>query len=274
VSRPALLLLAPLLLAAAPAAERAGERELMVLTVANMAETAGVAARRLDPQVLRAMREVPRHLFVPREARRFAYENRPLPIGRDQTISQPYIVALMTHLLKAGPGDSVLEVGTGSGYQAAILSRLVRRVHTIEIVEPLAAEARARLRDLGYANVEVRSGDGYAGWPERAPFDRIMVTAGSDHIPRPLLDQLRPGGRMVIPLGGKLDTLELTLVEKDASGKIRRRALLPVRFVPLTRFPAAARQSRRIRGSARTGASISSVTAHTIAFAAGRAAPA
>lgn len=237
MTRRSLLLLAPLVLAAAPADERMGERELMVLTLANMAETAGVADRRLDPAVLRAMREVPRHLFVPEEARRFAYENRPLPIGHEQTISQPYIVALMTHLLKPGPSDEVLEVGTGSGYQAAILSRLVRQVHTIEIVEPLAARAAERLRELGYANVEVRSGDGYAGWPERAPFDRIIVTAGADHIPKPLLDQLRPGGRMVIPLGRRPDTLELTLVDKDSKGRVRKRALLPVRFVPLTRLP-------------------------------------
>jgi len=234
VRRLGLLLLAPLLLAAA---ERARERELMVLTVANMAETAGPASRRLDPAVLRAMREVPRHLFVPAEARPLAYQNRPLPIGHGQTISQPYIVALMTHLLKPEPGHEVLEVGTGSGYQAAILSRLVRRVHTIEIVEPLAGRARSLLGELGYANVEVRHGDGYAGWPERAPFDRIIVTAGADHIPGPLLDQLRPGGRMVIPLGGGPDSLELTLVDKDASGRVRKRALLPVRFVPLTRAP-------------------------------------
>jgi protein-L-isoaspartate(D-aspartate) O-methyltransferase len=235
--RPAVLfLVAPLLLGAAPAAERARERELMVLTVANMAETAGPSSRSLDPAVLRAMREVPRHLFVPEEVRRFAYQNRPLPIGHEQTISQPYIVALMTHLLKPAPGDSVLEVGTGSGYQAAILSRLVSRVRTIEIVEPLATQAGARLRDLGYSNVEVRNGDGYAGWPEHAPFDRIIVTAGADHIPRPLIDQLRPGGRMVIPLGRNPGSLELTLVQKDSSGRVRRKALLPVRFVPLTRL--------------------------------------
>jgi protein-L-isoaspartate(D-aspartate) O-methyltransferase len=230
-------LAAALLVVAAPAAERSAERELMVLTVANMAETAGAESRRIDPSVLRAMREVPRHLFVPEEERPFAYENRPLPIGHDQTISQPYIVALMTHLLQLRPGDSVLEVGTGSGYQAAILSKLVRWVHSIEIVEPLAARSARVLSGLGYANVEVRSGDGYAGWPERAPFDRIIVTAGADHIPRPLLDQLRPGGRMVIPLGRKPDTLELTLVEKGPDGKVRKRALLPVRFVPLTRLP-------------------------------------
>jgi len=180
---------------------------------------------------------VPRHLFVPEEARAFAYESRPLPIGHGQTISQPYVVALMTQLLKPGPGDRVLEVGTGSGYQAAILSRLVGRVHSIEIVEPLAARAATRLSALGYDNVEIRSGDGYAGWPERAPFDRIIVTAGANHIPRPLLDQLRPGGRMVIPLGRRPDTLELTLVDKDLKGRVRKRALLPVRFVPLTRTP-------------------------------------
>src|SRR5688500_2159073 len=222
MTRRPLLLLALLLTAAIPAGDRSSERELMVLTLANMAETSGLAeSRRLDPAVLRAMREVPRHLFVPEEARDFAYESRPLPIGHDQTISQPYIVALMTHLLKPGPGDRVLEVGTGSGYQAAILSRLVGRVHSIEIVEPLAARAATRLSELGYDNVEIRSGDGYAGWPERAPFDRIIVTAGANHIPRPLLDQLRPGGRMVIPLGRRPDTLELTLVDKDLKGRVR-----------------------------------------------------
>lgn len=240
----AALLLAPLLLAAAPAAEeRARERELMVLTVANMAETAGLwEARKLDPGVLRAMLEVPRHRFVPEEVSRFAYENRPLPIGQGQTISQPYIVALMTHLLKPRPGDNVLEIGTGSGYQAAVLSRLAGKIHSIDIVEPLAARAAERLRELGFANIEVRSGDGYAGWPERAPFDRIIVTAGADHIPRPLLDQLRPGGRMVIPLGSSPDSLRLTVVDKAADGRIRRRALLPVRFVPLTRARAPGRR--------------------------------
>ncbi|HEX8572340.1 MAG TPA: protein-L-isoaspartate(D-aspartate) O-methyltransferase [Allosphingosinicella sp.] len=235
---PVLLPLAPLLLAASPAPDRSAERELMVLTVANMAETAGLAeARRLDRDVLRALLEIPRHHFVPEGSSRFAYENRPLEIGHGQTISQPYIVALMTHLLEPRPGDSVLEVGTGSGYQAAILSRLARRVHSVEIVEPLAAEAAGRLRRLGFANVEVRLGDGYAGWPERAPFDRILVTAGVDHVPGPLLDQLKPGGRMVIPLGRRPDRLELTVIDKTKQGRIRSRSLLPVRFVPLTRSP-------------------------------------
>jgi protein-L-isoaspartate(D-aspartate) O-methyltransferase len=231
------LLAAAAAAAAAPEADRAPERALMALTVANMAETSGAsAARRLDPRVMFAMREVPRHLFVPAEVAPLAYRNTALPIGRGQTISQPYIVALMTHLLAVEPGHRVLEVGTGSGYQAALLSRLAREVHTIEIVAPLAAEAEDRLQRLGYANVRVRAGDGYRGWPEAAPFDRIMVTAGAREVPRPLLDQLRPGGRLVIPLarrGG--DGEMLTLIEKDPRGRVRSRAILPVRFVPLTR---------------------------------------
>jgi protein-L-isoaspartate(D-aspartate) O-methyltransferase len=231
--------LCPLLLlaAAAPAADRSLERETMVLTVANMAETAGVAeARRLDEPVLAALRKVRRHLFVPEAQQPFAYHNRPLPIGRGQTISQPYIVGLMTHLLKVRSGDRVLEVGTGSGYQAAVLAEIGARVHSIEIVEPLAVEAAQRLVRLGYANVTVRSGDGYAGWPEEAPFDRIIVTAAAPHVPRPLLAQLEPGGRMVIPLarGGRRGD-ELMLVEKDLRGRLRTRAVMPVRFVPLTR---------------------------------------
>ena len=161
---------------------------------------------------------------------------RPLPIGHDQTISQPFIVALMTHLLAPQPGHIVLEVGTGSGYQAAILSRLVRRVYTIEIVPQLAERAAGQLKALGYANVLVRQGDGYAGWPEHAPFDGIVVTAGAERIPAPLLAQLRPGGRMVIPLGPAADQ-QLVLVTKDKEGRTRQEALLPVRFVPFTREP-------------------------------------
>jgi protein-L-isoaspartate(D-aspartate) O-methyltransferase len=234
-------LLALLLLAAAPApAERQSERDLMVLTVKNLAATAGIRpARALDTRVLAAMRDVPRHAFVPEAVRRHAYENRPLPIGHEATISQPYIVALMTDLLDARREHRVLEVGTGSGYQAAILSKLVRTVHSIEIVEPLARRAAADLAALGFANVTVRAGDGYAGWPDQAPFDRIVVTAGADHIPQPLVDQLAPGGRMVIPVGHTPDSLKLTLVTKDASGRIRKRQVLPVNFVPLTRAAAA-----------------------------------
>ncbi len=219
-----------------PAAERARERELMVLTVANMAETSGAAAtRRLDPDVLAALRRVPRHLFVPEEERAYAYRNEPLPIGHGQTISQPFIVGFMTHLLELEPGQRVLEIGTGSGYQAAVLAEMGARVWSIEIVEPLARSAAATLTQLGYAGVTVRAGDGYAGWPEEAPFDRIIVTAAAPHIPQPLVDQLRPGGRMVIPVSRGPEGDELMLVTKDRSARVRTRALLPVRFVPLVR---------------------------------------
>jgi protein-L-isoaspartate(D-aspartate) O-methyltransferase len=228
-----------LLLAAfalAGAADRAAERENMVLTIENLAATAGaMGATSIDPKVLRAMRKVPRHLLVPEEVRSSAYQNTPLPIGYDQTISQPYIVALMTHLLEVEPGHRVLEVGTGSGYQAAVLAELVRQVHTIEIVEPLAERSKRQLAELGYRNVSVRAGDGYLGWPEHAPFDRIIVTAGADHVPKPLVAQLRPGGRMVIPVGRTLNTLDLTVIEKQPNGRLRTRRVLPVAFVPLTR---------------------------------------
>ena len=198
------------------------------------AERPGLPGR-FDPGVKDAIARVPRHLFVPPAQQPHAYENRPLPIGHGQTISQPYIVALMTDLLKPGREDSVLEVGTGSGYQAAVLAELVRAVYTIEIVEPLADEARRRLERLGYRNVEVRTGDGYKGWEERAPFDAIMVTAGADEVPPPLLRQLKPGGRMVIPVGPAWNVQYLMLFEKQADGSIRSRQILPVRFVPFTR---------------------------------------
>lgn len=210
------------------------EREAMIAVVRSTAAAAGVPGRpHISPAVLDALRSVPRHEFVPPSLRDRAYENRPLPIGEEQTISQPYIVALMTDLLEPRPGHVVLEVGTGSGYQAAVLSRLVGRVHSIEVVEPLARSSAARLARLGYANVEVRHGDGYGGWPERAPFDAIIVTAGADHVPPPLLAQLKPGGRMVIPVGR--GDQELLLIEKRADGTVRRRSVLPVSFVPFTR---------------------------------------
>jgi protein-L-isoaspartate(D-aspartate) O-methyltransferase len=190
---------------------------------------------RLDARVDVVMARVPRHLFVPPAQQPYAYEDRPLAIGHKQTISQPYIVALMTDLLKLGSQDRVLEIGTGSGYQAAVLSGLVRLVYTIEIVPPLAAEARERLARLGYRNVEVRTGDGYKGWEENAPFDAIMVTAGADEVPAPLLRQLKPGGRMVIPVGPVDGIQYLTLIEKQADGSIRSRQVIPVRFVPFTR---------------------------------------
>ena len=188
-----------------------------------------------DTKVIKAMRDVPRHEFVPENARVRAYGDHPLPIGYGQTISQPYIVALMTQLLEVGGDDTVLEIGTGSGYQAAVLAELVKEVYTIEIVEPLAKQATERLARLDYANVHVRHGDGYFGWEEHGPFDAIIVTAAATHIPPPLLEQLKPGGRMVIPVGAPLQGQTLLLVEKTDDGKIRQKSILPVVFVPFTR---------------------------------------
>ena len=190
--------------------------------------------RELAGDVWQALEKVPRHRFVPSEERQYAYENRPLPIGHGQTISQPYIVALMTDLAGVDKDDVVLEVGTGSGYQAAVLAELARHVYTIEIIEPLAVAAAQRLKSLGYTNVTTRLGDGYYGWPEHAPYDVILVTAAAASIPPPLIQQLKPGGRMVIPVGSAFFTQHLTLVEKDHAGKVITRQILPVRFVPLT----------------------------------------
>ncbi len=190
-----------------------------------------------DPQVLQAFREVPRHRFVPAEWALYAYSDHPLPIGYGQTISQPYMVAKMTELVQPQKHHRVLEIGTGSGYQAAILAQLVAEVYTIEIVAPLALTARSRLAELGYSNVTVRVGDGYLGWPERAPFDAIVVTAGATHIPPALVEQLKPGGRMVIPVGATPDTQKLLLVTKGNRGPrdIRVEDTMDVRFVPLVR---------------------------------------
>ena len=194
-----------------------------------------LAARDIDdPRVLAAMGKVERHRFVPAELQPHAYLDQPLPIGHDQTISQPYIVALMTQLARPAPGDRVLEVGTGSGYQAAVLAELVAEVYTIEIVAPLAQRSARLLDELGYGNVHVRGGDGYAGWPEHAPFDAIVVTAAPERIPAPLLEQLAPGGRLVIPVGPMHSTQQLRVVEKDAQGRLHERSVSPVRFVPLT----------------------------------------
>ena len=186
-----------------------------------------------DQGVIGAMLAVPRHEFVPADLRDLAYADRPLPIGEGQTISQPYIVALMTELLELEPGDKVLEVGTGSGYQAAVASHLADSVFTIEILPGLAEQATGRLRDLGYSDVVVKEGDGYYGWPEHAPFDGIVVTAAAGHIPPPLVEQLDPGGRMVIPVGGQFQVQQLVLVEKRPDGSVTTRSLVPVRFVPL-----------------------------------------
>lgn len=194
-----------------------------------------LAARGIaDTAVLRAMRSVPRHLFVPPGEREHAYEDRPLPIGYDQTISQPYIVGLMTQLIGPRRALRVLEIGTGSGYQAAVLAAIVDTVYTIEIVQPLADAAARRLKGLGYPNIVVRWGDGYNGWKEKAPFDAIVVTAAPDHVPQPLIDQLAEGGRMVIPMGDVYGIQDLLLIRK-VDGKITRENIAPVRFVPLIR---------------------------------------
>ena len=188
-----------------------------------------------DPRVMAAMGKVPRHEFVPPALVPFAYENRPLPIGEEQTISQPYIVTLMTDLARVRTGDRVLEVGTGSGYQAAVLAEMGAAVFSIEILPRLAASARERLARLGYRGVEVFTGDGYEGIESRAPFDAIVVTAGAPHVPPALVRQLKTGGRMVIPVGEAGSIQHLTVVEKAANGKVTTRTVLPVRFVPLTR---------------------------------------
>jgi protein-L-isoaspartate(D-aspartate) O-methyltransferase len=215
----------------------AADRARMIQTIEAHARSATDALGRdhIDPRVLAVMNAVPRHAFVSERYEDQAYDDRPLPIGHGQTISQPFIVALMTDLLEIGPDDVVLEVGTGSGYQAAVLAHLVRDVHTIEIIPELAEQAAARLEVLGYANVNTHTGDGYYGVPEPAPYDAIVVTAAAHQVPPPLIQQLKPGGRMVIPVGGGFALQHLMLVEKDADGGVRTRQTLPVRFVPLTR---------------------------------------
>lgn len=183
---------------------------------------------------LEAMRQVPRHLYVPTSQRRFAYNDRPLPIGHGQTVSQPYIVAYMTQIIEPAPDDRVLEIGSGSGYQAAILAEIIDEVYTIEIIQALGAQARERLKSE-YDNVHVKIADGYYGWEDHAPFDAIVVTAAAEYIPPPLTEQLKEGGSMIIPVGSPYQTQQLMLVEKDADGDISTRSLMPVRFVPFER---------------------------------------
>ncbi len=209
--------------AATDSAEQRNAREQMVH---RQIQARGIH----DPRVLEALRKVPRHLFVPEDMQPYAYNDTPLPIGFGQTISQPYVVAFMSEALELKPQDRVLEIGTGSGYQAAILGRLARQVYSIEIVEPLSKEASRRLERLGYSNLKLRVGDGYRGWPEAAPFDAIIVTAAPDHIPEPLVEQLREGGRLVLPLGTGDQTL--VRIRRTAKG-LKRENLLPVRFVPM-----------------------------------------
>jgi protein-L-isoaspartate(D-aspartate) O-methyltransferase len=211
-------------------------RQRMVRDIeADVRETSSRLGTTLQvTRVLDSMRHVPRHLFVPAQARHLAYAHRPLPIGHGQTISQPYMVAVMTALLAVDANDRVLEIGTGSGYQTAILAELVQHVYSIEIISELALSAQERLHRLGYTNVEVRVGDGYYGWAEQAPYDAIIVTAAATHIPPPLLQQLKPGGRLVLPVGSPFLTQQLTWVEKTPEGSLRTRQVLPVAFVPLT----------------------------------------
>jgi protein-L-isoaspartate(D-aspartate) O-methyltransferase len=213
----------------------AAQREAMGRTIVAITwETRRETGReRLSEPVLKAIAKVPRHRFVPPNQEPYAYEDRPLPIGQGQTISQPFIVALMTDLLDLKESDKVLEIGTGCGYQAAVLGELAREVYTVEIVEPLGKEAAARLTALGYRNLHARVGDGYRGWPEAAPFDAIVVTAAAPMLPPALVDQLKPGGRLVVPVGAQFAGQDLLVIHKQADGRTVSRNVLPVRFVPL-----------------------------------------
>ena len=218
-------------------ADQAADREAMVATIVDYTKYIEdiVGSEGISPEVLDVMRATERHLFVPPQRQSLAYDDRPVKIGYGQTISQPFIVALMTHLLEPEADDVVLEIGTGSGYQAAVLSPLVARVCTIEIISGLGKAATALLEDLGYDNVQTKIADGYHGWPDCGPFDGILVTAAADHVPPPLVAQLKPGGRMVIPVGHAFATQYLTVVEKSAEGEVTSRQVLPVQFVPFTR---------------------------------------
>jgi len=207
--------------------ERVREREDMV---ARYIEREDID----DPNVLSAMRTVPRHAFVRQQDQRRAYANHPLPIGLNQTISQPYIVAYMTEVLKLGPNSKVFEVGTGSGYQAAVCAEIARQVYSVEILEELALSAKRRLKELGYRNITVRQADGYFGWKGKGPFDAIIVTAAAGLVPPPLIEQLKPGGKMILPLGSPYGLQTLVLITKDDEGKVHSKRLLPVRFVPMT----------------------------------------
>ena len=212
------------------------EREKLLEVVDALAAAAGGQGvpSKFSAVVMNAMRDVPRHEFVPYGERKYAYLNQPLPIGYGQTISQPYIVALMSDLLNLETGDAVLEIGTGSGYQAAVLDAAGARVYTIEIIQELGQQAEKTLQRLGYDDVQTKISDGYYGWPEAAPFDGILVTAAASHIPPPLIEQLRPGGRMVIPVGPPFTVQQLMLITKNQDGTIQTRLLMPVAFVPLT----------------------------------------
>ena len=233
--------IASLLLAAQPAPARSDDYAPLRRQMLNAIEVHArdirplLAGGGISPDIIGVMGRIDRHLFVPEGRRTQGYADRPIPIGHGQTISQPFIVALMTHLLEPGPDKVVLEIGTGSGYQAAVLSPLVRTVCTIEIVPALGRNAAELLTKLGFDNVRTKNADGYHGWPECGPFDGIVVTAAIDHVPPPLVRQLKPGGRMVIPVGSTYSVQALTVVEKSETGEVRSRQIIPVRFVPFTR---------------------------------------
>ncbi len=222
-------------LAPAMAQDLADQREQMVsvvqLETLMLSSQTGIAE--LDPRVLAALREVPREAFVPEPLRPYAYEPHPLPLGHEQNLAAPLLVALMTHLVAPRPGDVAFETGTGAGYHAAVLSLLAAKVYSVEVVEPLADQAARTLKDQGYDNVYVQASDGYYGWPEKGPFDVMVIKEAIDHVPPPLLQQLRRGGRMVIPLGPEQGLQTLTLVTKDEDGKVRQQGIMPVRFSPL-----------------------------------------
>ncbi len=234
---PALVSLAFACQAIAQEGEFVRERALMIDTIRSYTALGlGYAGEEGIPEnILEAMARTRRHLFVPRRFTSLAYADRPVPIENGQTISQPFIVALMTHLAGVEPGDTALEIGTGSGYQAAILAQLVEKVCTVEIVRPLGLAAANRLRDLGYDNVRVKVGDGYKGWPDCGPFDAVIVTAALGHVPPPLIEQLKVGGKLVMPVGPAGATQKLTIVEKTAPGQTKTRSVGPVRFVPFVR---------------------------------------
>jgi len=213
------------------AAERAEMVRILQVEALMVSRETGIAE--LDPRVLDAMRTVPRHAFVPAELEAYAYRNHPLPVGHEQNIAAPLLVALMTHLIEPQPDDVVFETGTGAGYHAAVLAGLVGEVYSVEVVEPLAERASRLLKEMAYDNVFVRAGDGYYGWAEHAPYDAMIIKEAIDHVPRPLLNQLKPGGRMVIPVGPANGPQHLTVVTKEEGGRIRERRVLPVRFSPL-----------------------------------------
>ena len=238
------LLLGLLLLAARPAAaqdegaatpsepdyDRARFAMVRLIEIETMLASQVTGVPEIDPRIMDALGEVPRHAFVAPELRPYAYGNHPLPVSAEQNVAAPFLIALMTQLAEPEPGDVVFETGTGAGYHAAVLSRLVSRVYSVEVIDALAMSAAAKLKRLGYDNVESKAGDGYFGWAKQAPFDAIIVKEAVDHLPRPLIDQLKPGGRLVIPLGGASGPQYLTVIKKDAEGRLSKRRVLPVRF--------------------------------------------